>query len=184
MLTVNLSPFPVLTTPRLLLREITPDDADGIFMLRSSNEVMKYIDRPRAKTIEDGLEFIRKIETALKENNGISWGIALKENPRLIGNIGLWRIIREHYRAEIGYLLDPAFQGKGIMQEAMEAVIAFGFNELNLHSIEADVNPENSASVRLLERNKFVLEAHFHENFFFEGKFLDSLIFSRLATTK
>jgi ribosomal-protein-alanine N-acetyltransferase len=184
MLTVNFSPFPALTTPRLLLREITADDAEGIFMLRSSNEVMKYIDRPRAKTIEDALEFIGKIEMAVQENNGINWAITLKENSAFVGSIGLWRIIKEHYRAEIGYMLIPSFQGKGMMQEAMEAVIAYGFNQLNLHSIEANVNPENLASIRLLEKNKFVLEAHFRENYFFEGKFLDSLIFSLLATTQ
>ena len=88
---------------------------------------------------------------------------------------------KEHYRSEIGYALNPLFQGKGIMQEAMQAIIQYGFEIMKLHSVEANVNPANEASMRLLEKNGFVKEAYFRENYYFDGKFLDSVIYSLLA---
>lgn len=143
---------------------------------------MQYIDRPLAQTIEDSLELIRKIHDSLVVNDGITWGISLKTGPALIGTIGYWRIVKEHYRAEIGYLLSSAQQGKGLMQEAMDAVLEYGFITMQLHSIEANVNPANAASIKLLERNHFIREAHFKENFFFNGIFHDTFIYSLLSS--
>ena len=90
--------------------------------------------------------------------------------------------MKEHFRAEIGYMLDPQWQGKGLMQEVMDKLLDYGFSTLGLHSVEANVNPGNIASIRLLERNNFVREAYFRENYFYDGKFLDTLIYSKLAT--
>ena len=87
---------------------------------------------------------------------------------------------KEHYRAEIGYLLHPDYQQKGIMDEALKAVIKYGFETMQLHSIEANVNPANAASMKLLEKNGFVKEAYFKENYFYNGQFLDSVIYSLL----
>ncbi|HUM46715.1 MAG TPA: GNAT family protein, partial [Chitinophagales bacterium] len=84
----------------------------------------------------------------------------------------------EHFRAEIGYSLLPGYWGRGIMLESITAVIRFGFEILKLHSIEANVNPSNIPSIKLLERSGFVKEAHFKENYYFNGKFLDSAIYS------
>jgi ribosomal-protein-alanine N-acetyltransferase len=102
----------------------------------------------------------------------------LKNEFKLIGNIGIWRIEKEHHRAEIGYALHPSHQGKGIMQEALKAVLDYGFHMMKLHSMEANVNPDNAASIKLLERANFVREAYFKENYFFDGKYLDSAIYS------
>ena len=109
------------------------------------------------------------------------WGISLRSDPRLIGTAGFWRIIREHDRAEIGYTLHPDHQGKGYMQEAMTAIFDFGFRKMKLHSVEANVNPNNEASIKLLERNGFVKEAHFKENWLYDGRYLDTAIYSRLS---
>ena len=92
--------------------------------------------------------------------------------------------MKEHYRAEIGYLLSDAFQRRGIMQEAITAAINYGFNVMRLHSIEANVNPGNTASIMLLEKNKFMREAYFRENFYYNGKFMDSLVYSLLTSNK
>jgi RimJ/RimL family protein N-acetyltransferase len=181
MLFVNFSPFPEIQTKRLLLRRMRPDDAKEILYLRSNDDVMKYIDRERTKTIRDAKLLVEKINHSIESNNGIMWGIALKNTPaRLIGNIGYWRLIKEHYRAEIGYMLHPSFWKKGIMKEALLRVTDFGFNEMNLHSIEANINPGNQASAMLLESAGFVKEAYFKEDFFFDGEFRDTIIYSRL----
>jgi ribosomal-protein-alanine N-acetyltransferase len=181
MLCPNFSPFPEIQTERLLLRRMTTNDAEEILYLRSNDDVMKYIDRERTKSIEEAKSFLDKIDASLNSNNGIMWGITLIENPgRLIGNIGYWRLIKEHYRAEVGYMLHPSFWKKGIMKEALLRVIDFAFDEMNLHSIEANINPGNAASAMLLESTGFIKEAYFKEDFFFNGAFHDTIIYSRL----
>jgi len=79
-------------------------------------------------------------------------------------------------------LLDPQLQGKGFMQEAMQVVLDHGFRVMKLHSVEANVNPRNIDSIKLLERNHFVKEAHFKENYYYNGRFLDSVIYSRVVS--
>ncbi|MFI5133801.1 MAG: GNAT family N-acetyltransferase [Chitinophagales bacterium] len=184
MLTLNFTPFPQLITDRLMLRQISNDDVSAIFSLRSDKKVMQFIDRPLAKTTDDAIQLIQRIIDSLTNNDGITWGITMKNNPGLIGTIGFWRIDKEHHRAEIGYLLHPDQQGKGMMQEAMNVVLDHGFHVMKLHSVEANVNPANEASIRLLERNRFVREAYYKENYFSDGKFLDSAIYSLLTPVK
>ena len=181
MLTVNFHPFPELETNRLKLQRIHETDEQDIFSLRSDQGLMQYIDRPHAQSLDDARELMQKIETALVGNDGITWAIHLKDTPGLIGTIGLWRMEKENYRAEIGYMLVANLQGKGIMKEALERVIEFGFADMKLHTIEANVNPANQSSIRLLERCGFNKEAYFRENYYFNGQFLDSLIYSKIS---
>lgn len=182
MLTLNFSPFPQLQTERLLLKQMSAGDASALFELRSNPEVMRYIDRPLAKTVDDALALIQVITDLLEKHDAITWGIFLKEeDSNLKGTIGFWRVVKEHYRAEIGYLLHPSLQRKGIMQEAIAPILKYGFETMKLHSVEAIVKPENIASKKLLLRNGFVQEGYFRENHFYNGKFWDSLIYSLLA---
>ncbi|CAD0006318.1 GNAT family N-acetyltransferase [Flavobacterium salmonis] len=180
MLNFNFTPFPVIETDRLILRRITNDDVNEVFELRSNPETMKYIPRPLVKSSEDALEHIAMIEEKIVTNTGINWGITLKTNSKLLGIIGYYRMQPENYRAEIGYILLPDFHGKGIITEAVQRLITFGFNDLKLHSIEAVIDPENFASEKVLQKCNFVKEAHFKESDFYEGKFLDKVIYSLL----
>ncbi len=181
MLDPKFTPFPEIKTERLLLRRMKPKDASVILTLRSNETVMKYIDRERTKSLTEAEEFLAKIDGSIGSNNGIMWGIAFKEKPEeLIGNIGYWRLIKEHYRAEVGYMLHPNYWKKGIMKEALLSVIDFGFDKMNLHSIEANINPGNEASAKILEATGFVKEAYFKEDFYFNGVFGDTIIYSRL----
>lgn len=185
MLTPDFSDFPALATERLVLRRFTDTDAEAILALRSSNDVMRYIDKEKMKDIGEALAFIQRFEDALAKNEGITWAIALKEQPdQLIGSIGLWRIIKEHYRAEVGYALLPAHWGKGIMTEALRACTEYGFGRLRLHSIEAHINAGNAASAGILEKTGFVREAYFREDFFFNGQFRDTAIYSLLSSNR
>lgn len=180
MLTFNFNPFPILETERLLLRRVDTTDVNEIMDLRSNPETMKFIPRPLVKTIEDALEHIAMIDGKIVANEGINWAITLKGGQKLIGIIGHYRIKPEHYRAEIGYMLLPEYHGMGIVSEAIKEVVHYGFETMQLHSIEAVIDPENYASAKVLEKNKFVKEAHFKENEFYEGRFLDSVIYSKL----
>lgn len=184
MLEVNFSPFPILVTERLVLREMTMDDAAEIFFLRSDAEVIKYVDRAPAQSIDEAKSFIQMVDENRKDNTGISWAITLKGDNKMLGNVALWRLDKANYRAEIGYVLHPEHQGKGIMLEATQAILHYGFYDLQLHSVEANINPGNMASQRLLERTGFVKEALFKENYYYDGKFLDSAIYSLLTPKK
>jgi ribosomal-protein-alanine N-acetyltransferase len=157
-------------------------DAPEILFLRSDDTVMKFIDREKPKSLEEAATFIQTVNANIDKNESIMWAITLKDNPQtLVGNIGFWRIISQHYRAEVGYMLHPDLWGKGIMKEALLAAIDFGFNKMKLHSIEAHINPDNTVSGMLLEKSGFIREAYFREDFFFRGKFIDTAIYSLLA---
>ncbi len=178
----QLLPFPVMETPRLILRRMNAKDVEEVFFLRADPEVNKFSLRPLATNIRQAEEFIQIVENLLTGNEGITWVMALKDAPeKMIGNLGIWRFIKEHYRGELGYVLHPKFQGKGYMQEAFNEVIKYGFETLGLHSLEANVDPSNHPSIKLLERNNFIREAYFRENYFANGTFHDTAVYSRLA---
>jgi [ribosomal protein S5]-alanine N-acetyltransferase len=180
MLNINFSPFPNLETERLYLRRIVREDANEIFELRSNKETMKYVPRPLAKTKDQALEHIALIESKIVNNEGINWAITLKGNLKLIGIIGHYKIKPENFRAEVGYMLLPEYHGKGIITEALKEVVKYGFEIMKLHSIEAIIDPENLASEKVLQKNGFIKEAHLKENEFYEGRFLDTVIYSLL----
>jgi ribosomal-protein-alanine N-acetyltransferase len=181
MLEINFLPFPNLETKRLVLKQINANDAEAILALRSNDEVMKYIPRPYLKTKEDALELIAMFDDKIENGIGINWGIYfLDEREKLLGIIGHYRIKPEHFRAEVGYMLFPDHKGKGIVSEALKKVVEYGFNEMKLHSIEAILDPENKGSEKVLLKNGFVKEAHLIENEYYEGRFLDTMIYSIL----
>jgi ribosomal-protein-alanine N-acetyltransferase len=180
MLDINFTPFPNLETERLLLEQVTVDNVDDIFELRSNKEVMKYIPRPLLQNKEEALELIATLNDKIENNIGINWGIRLKNEPKVIGIIGHYRINPEHYRAEVGYMLLPEYNGKGIISEALQKVVEYGFKEMRLHSIEAILDPKNAGSEKVLLKNGFVKEAHLLENEYYDGRFLDTLIYSIL----
>lgn len=180
MLTYNFTPFPELESERLWLRRIYATDADAILELRSNPETMKFIPRPLIASTEEALEHIKMIEAKIISNEAINWGITLKGNPKLFGVIGFYHSRPENFRSEIGYMLLPEFHRKGIVSEAIKMALAYGFDAMNLHSVEAIIDPGNEASAKVLEKNGFVREAHLKENQFFDGKFRDTVIYSLL----
>ncbi len=180
MLTINFLPFPELETERLLLRRVHEGDVEQIFEMRSNPETMRYIPRPLITHRDEALEHIGMINDKIDKAEGINWAITRKEDPLLLGIIGHYRIKPEHYRAEIGYMLHPDHHGQGIVTEAIKAVVAYGFDQMKLNSIEAILDPGNGASAAVLEKNGFVKEAHLRENEYFDGKFIDTVIYSLL----
>lgn len=182
MLTINFHPFQTIETERLFLRRIDEGDFEEVMLLRGNPETMKFIPRPLVKTKEDALAHIAMIEEKIVNNTGINWGITVKEenNNKIIGIIGHYRIQPENHRAEIGYMILPEYSGKGYVTEVIKAVVAYGFEEMDLHSIEAVIDPDNVASEKVLIKNGFVKEAHILENELWDGKFWDTVIYSLL----
>ena len=180
---INFSPFPILHSSRLRLRKISPEDVNEVFALRSNPEVMRYIPRPMAVTHQDALDHINVVNKGVDENTSINWAITLASDDKLIGMICLIRMQPENFRTEVGYILSPDYHQQGIMDEALKTVIKYAFEELKFHSLEALIDPENMASEQLLLKNNFVKEAHFKEKTFYNGVFLDDVIYSLINNT-
>ena len=179
--TLNFNEFPVIATERLILREHTKDDVPELFKLRTNEEVMQFIHRERPKTHHDIETLVTSLNDGFKQGQLIAWVIALRENPsRMIGSIGYWRTDLANHRAEIGYMLHPDFWRKGLVSEALKATIDFGFEEIKLHSISANVAPANEGSKQILLKHGFLKEAYFREDHYFGGKFLDSEVYGLL----
>lgn len=172
--------FPQLQTQRLLLRKQELKDAAHLQQLRSNEEVMTYMDSDKHHDIETSEAFIKKNLETYNKKSGFFWVITAAETGKFMGDIILHRIDRTNARAEIGYTLHPDFWGRGYMKEAMSAVISFAFKDLGLHSIEANINPANNTSRAILLKMGFLKEAYFRENYYYNGKFLDSEIYSLL----
>jgi ribosomal-protein-alanine N-acetyltransferase len=149
------TPFPVLKTERLTLRQLESSDDNEIFSLRSSSEVNQYLDRKPSESIEDAKNFIQAINDNIQRNDCVYWAITLNDTDKLIGTICLFDFSVDNTKAEIGYELLPDFQGKGIMQEAASKVIEFGIQRIGLNSLEACPHSENQSSIRLLEKFNF-----------------------------
>tara|TARA_R110002126_G_scaffold277373_2_gene423198 strand:- start:3555 stop:4082 length:528 start_codon:yes stop_codon:yes gene_type:complete len=156
-MTHNFTPFPVLETERLTLRALDLNDAKAIFGLRTNKEVNEFIDRRTPKNLSEARAFIDRITTLTENNKGVFWVIELKSSNQLLGTIGLRNFEDEDDYAEIGYELDPDYQERGYMSEAFEPVLNFGFQNLDLKTIEAFTHKNNVASIALLEKLNFVL---------------------------
>lgn len=180
MCTLSFQPFPTLATPRLILRRPGLEDAADLFLLRSDPEVMRYIPRPIAQSEGEVVALIEMINDFTQKGERINWAMEWRETGEIIGLLGYVNIKPEHKRAEVGYSLARAWHRRGIMREALQEVLRYGFEGMNMHSIEAVLDAENVASARLLERAGFRQEAHFREDFLWEGVFRNSLHYGLL----
>lgn len=180
MLTFNFLPFPLLTSNRLRFRKLNNNDVNEVYTLRSNPETMKYIPRPLVTNHEEALAHIKLINDKIDKNIDINWAVTEKDNDKCIGIMGFYRTRPENYRTELGYMILPEYHNKGYVSEAVDTLLNYAFNTLNFHSIEAIIDPENSASERVLQKNGFVKEAHLIENEFYNNRFIDTVIYSLL----
>jgi ribosomal-protein-alanine N-acetyltransferase len=182
-LTRAFATFPALETARFQLREVQPDDAARIFEIMSDPRVTRYFGMLPMENLAAAERRIAGIREAFAERSGVRWAIAERAGGRLLGTCGFWRLVAEHDRAEIGYELAAESWGQGVMTEALGAMLTFGFAEMGLHSVEAQIHPANIGSRRVLEKLGFAQEGYFRENYHdvVEGGYTDTAVFSLLA---
>lgn len=156
---ITFQPFPELFSERLFMRQLTEQDESRIFELRSDPGINTYLERPLQTRTEEALAFIDKINSLISENQSLYWAVCLKGETELMGTLCLWNFSPDGKKAEIGYELLPAFQGKGYMQEALHQLIAFAFQKLKLETLEAYTHKDNKASTRLIEKSGFQPDA-------------------------
>ncbi|MFZ6648969.1 GNAT family N-acetyltransferase [Undibacterium sp. TJN25] len=160
--------FPVLKTARLVLRQLVADDAADIHRLRADPAVNAFIGRPNSASMEDARKHIRSVNTSVDNRESLYWAIDLQGNSGLVGTICYWNFDLAHETVEIGYEMLPEFQGRGLMQEAAQRVIAYGFGDMDVKTITAFPSTDNVRSVALLEKLHFKADtgsfAHTHGN--------------------
>lgn len=161
------------STERLILRTITEYDAIEILNIRSNVEINQFLHRNPPKNSFEALEFILNIKRKSANNEIVFLGIALQHHPKLLGTICLWNFSEDRTVAELGYELLAEYHGKGIMSEAVNCILNYGFKVLNLKKIEAFTHKNNLNSIKLLQKSKFALNENrrdekYPENLIFE----------------
>lgn len=163
------------------MRRITYKDAQDFYKLRTDPASMQFIGRKMPASLLDIISLIDTIEEGIACNKSITWGIYLKEGEQMAGTIGFHLIHTQHSRAEIGYMLISGQWRRSLMTEALAPVIRYGFQHMHLHSMEAKVDPRNEASIACLTKFGFRQEAYFKENFYFDGVFHDTSVYSLIT---
>ncbi len=177
--------FPDLRTKRLVLREVTEEDVDWYLEHFSRDEIVHGQGFPAPRDRRAAKRELQLYFSGLfKERSGFRWGIALRDDDSLIGSAGFYKWVKpDGHQAEIGYDLDPGYWGRGIMKEALTAIIDFGFRRMKLDRIEVLVMPSNARSIGLLEKLGFQKEGVLRKHGFDERmKPVDEVLFSMLRT--
>lgn len=157
-------PFPSIQTERLVLRDMKMQDAEDILIQRSHPIINKYIHRDPAKNLEDALNYLVKISLQQQQNTSVTWAITLKDSNKFVGLICLWNINETESSAELGYSLHPDYFRMGIMKEAAQQVLKYGFDTLRVKRIDAYTHKDNLASQTLLKRLNFKRNLSLEEN--------------------
>ena len=172
--------LPTLIADRVRLRHLTEADVPALYAIFSDPEVMRYWSSPPMQSLQEANELWRKIQEGFESRRLFQWGIVGTEPERLLGTCTLFHLDLVHRRAEIGYALARACWGKGLAREAVTAVIDFAFTSLDLHRIEADADPRNENSLRLLERLGFKHEGRLRERYIVSGEIQDAALLGLL----
>ncbi|MBD2104332.1 GNAT family N-acetyltransferase [Leptolyngbya sp. FACHB-261] len=164
--------FPKLETERLLLRQETPEDAEAVLAVFTDPTVTRFHDLDTFTAIEEAFGVIERRTQRFKTGRGVRWGIARKQDNIVIGSCGFnWN--KQAQSAEVGYELASAFWRQGIMTEALDAILQFGFTEIGLQFVLAEVIPGNIASKTLLEKLGFQSQGILRQHGFWKGQYHD-----------
>ena len=171
-----------LRTERLLLRPLREPDAAALFAIFADPRVARYLSKPPWTGIGIAHERIAKDIEAMSDGRYACFGIERTNDGRLLGECSLFNLQEQCRRAEVGYALAFEAWGKGYMNEALSSLLEFGFLELGLNRVEADIDPRNLASAKSLERLAFKKEGHLRERWIVAGEVSDSGLYGLLAS--
>lgn len=166
--------FPALFTERLVLRALDEADERAVFDMHASPEAMRWWSTRPWTDPAQARAYVARARAAFAERQSLRWAIALRDGTAVVGTATLFSIDAQCRRAEIGYMLSQAQWGRGYMTEALTAVLDWGFDVFGLHRVEADVDPRNEPSLRLLERLGFVREGLLRERWIVNGEVCDT----------
>lgn len=172
--------LPTLRGGRVLLRELTEDDVAALFAIFSDPEVMRYWSHPPLTRESQAAEYLEDIRAGFETRSLLQWGLCRAQDDTVMGTCTLWQLDRPNRRAEIGFALAKEHWGQGWMTDGLTAFIEFAFSGLGLRRLEADVDPDNRASLALLERLGFRREGYLRERWIVGGEVFDSVFLGLL----
>jgi ribosomal-protein-alanine N-acetyltransferase len=172
---------PTLESARLRLRAYRADDIDAVYRLYSDPRVMRYWSFPPWTERGQAEAYVQRALIEMAEGRVLPWAIATLAEDKLVGTTTLFALDAQQGRAEIGYSLEAKSHGQGLASEALRLALAHAFDTLRLRRIEADVDPRNTPSCRLLERLGFRLEGLLRARWRVAGEICDSALYGLLA---
>lgn len=179
---INSETLPTITANRIALRWLTEGDVRALFAVFSDTDVMRYWSSPPLEDIGEASKLLAHIHDGFRRRAVFQWGIARRADDQVIGTCTLFHPDLDNRRAELGYALGREHWGNGYMQEALRALLNYSFNDLNLHRLEADVDPRNASSIRTLEKLGFRQEGYLRERWLVGGGIQDSLFYGLLRS--
>lgn len=159
----DFSAYPIITTERLRLREITHADADAIMAIYGSPDVLRYLNQKPIDTREKAITDIDRLHGYYLRQDAVPLGITLKEGGSLIGTITPWNWDRENRHVDLGYVVHPAEWGHGYATEAVRAILGWAFDAMEVHRIQAECTSDNLASEHVLLKCGFMQEGLLRE---------------------
>jgi [ribosomal protein S5]-alanine N-acetyltransferase len=173
--------FPTLETERLRLARIGEDRLTDMFEIYSDPKIMFFYGKVPHRHREETLAVIRELENKFQSGLSIEWGMILKETGKLIGTMGFNKY-QVGFKGDVGFGLNGAFAKRGFASEALRSAVRYGFDELKLHRIEAEVDPRNEPAQKLLLANGFLKEGLLRDNELFLNELCSTVVFGRLVT--
>jgi RimJ/RimL family protein N-acetyltransferase len=177
---INSDILPTIDAARVSLRWMTEEDTASLYAIFSDPEVMRYWSSLPLADIEGARNLLAQIRDYFNQRTLFQWGIARRTDDRIIGTCTLFHLDVQNRRAELGYALGREHWGHGYMQEALGALLDFYFGDLNMHRIEADVDPRNASSIKTLERLGFQREGYLRERWLVGEEIQDALFYGLL----
>ena len=175
------SDIPPMATERLILRKLLPKDYQDMYEYASNENTVRYLAWESHRTIAFTKNYTKFLQKQYKDGLYYDWAVTLKSSGKMIGTCGFTSLAPEHQRGEIGYVISPEFWGMGIAKEAAEAVIRFGFEQMDLHRIEAKFIVGNDASERVMQKLGMQKDGVFRDYMFVKGLFRDICFYSITA---
>lgn len=172
--------FPTLKTSRLVLRQIISTDVDAIFEIFSHPDVVQFGGTPLLTSPNDAAYYIQRSKDGYDLRQLLRWGVTLQGEDKVLGTCSFHHFGPHLHSVETGYNLHRAHWGKGIIHEAMSAVIAYGFSKLGCHRIEAVIDTENVRSRSLIAKLGFTFEGTLRQRYPNKGRFEDENYYSLL----
>lgn len=174
------SQLPTIESERLILRKLEQTDTEDMFEYASDPVVSRFMPWQVHQATDDTREFIDFIRKGYEDHKQLTWAIELKSENKMIGTIDFVSWLQKRQRAEVGYTLSHRYWGQGLMHEAAEALIDFGFKEMDLIKVEAPIMLDNKQSQRVAEKLGMIREGVLRKHMIIKGEFVDLAMYAVL----
>jgi ribosomal-protein-alanine N-acetyltransferase len=172
---------PILSTPRLRLRQFRVEDTHAMHECFANPEAMRFWDCPAHRRLEETKRAVRNFIKCIPSLYQV-WAVADAETDRCLGMVNYHGGHIRDKRVAIGHILSPAHQGQGLAIEAVSKILDFCFGELGLHRVQAFIDPDNTASRTLVEKLGFRSEGLLRDNLRVADAWRSDMLYALLET--